>query len=98
MPMRRTPMNKVREIIRLNQKCNLSQRAIARALNISRPIVKEYIDKIQSSDLNYTTILDMDDDTLLEIVEGSRKSNSDRYKALRSMFEYLLKDIMLKST
>ena len=39
MPMRRIPMDKVREIIRLNTYGKLNHRAIARALNISRPIV-----------------------------------------------------------
>ena len=40
MVMRRICMNKVREIIRLNEQCNLGQRAISRALNISRPVSK----------------------------------------------------------
>ena len=93
MPMQRTSMNKIREIIRLNEQCNLSQRAIARALNISRPIVKEYINKIHSSGLDYAKIKDVDDDTLLKIVEGTRKSNSDRYNVLRSKFEYFLKEL-----
>ena len=45
MVMKRICMNKVREIIRLKEQCNLGQRAIARALNISRPVVKEYLNK-----------------------------------------------------
>jgi transposase len=93
MPMQRISMNKVREIIRLNEQCNLSQRTIARALKISRPVVKEYIDKIHSSELDYATINNIDDDTLLQIVEGTNKSNSDRYRALRSKFEYFLKEL-----
>jgi predicted transcriptional regulator len=98
MPMQRISMNKVREIIRLNEQCNLSQRTIARALKISRPVVKEYIDKIHSSGLDYATINNIDDDTLLQIVEGTNKSNSDRYRALRSKFEYFLKELNRFST
>ena len=93
MVMKRICMNKVREIIRLQEQCNLGQRAIARALNISRPVVKDYINKIQSSGLDYSTIKDIDDDTLLQIVEGTRKSNSDRYQVLRMKFEYFLKEL-----
>ncbi|MBN2104191.1 winged helix-turn-helix transcriptional regulator [bacterium] len=36
-------------MIRLYEQCNLSQRSIARALSISRPVVSEYVNKIQSS-------------------------------------------------
>ena len=93
MPMQRISMNKIREIIRLNEQCNLSQRAIARALNISRPIIKEYINKINSSGLDYAKIKDIDDDTLLQIVEGTRRSSSDRYTLLRLKFEYFLKEL-----
>ena len=93
MVMKRICMNKVREIIRLKEQCNLGQRAISRALNISRPVVKEYINKIQSSGLDYSTIKDLDDDALLQIVEGARRSNSDRYQVLRMKFEYFLKEL-----
>jgi transposase len=86
-------MNKVREIIRLNEQCNLGQRAIARALNISRPVVKAYINKIQSSGLDCSMIKNIDDDTLLQIVEGTRMSNSDRYQVLRMKFDYFLKEL-----
>jgi hypothetical protein len=37
MPMRRISMEKIREIVRLYEKAKLSERAIARALKISRP-------------------------------------------------------------
>jgi transposase len=93
MPMRRTSMNKVREIIRLYEKCHLSRRSIARALSISRPVVSEYIDKIQSSGLNYSSIEKLDDDTLLEIIEGTKSVNSDRYHILREKFKYFVKEL-----
>ena len=55
MPMRRITMNKIREIIRLDQDCNLSGRAIARTLSISRSVVGEYIRKIKSAGIDYKT-------------------------------------------
>ncbi|MBN2603796.1 MAG: IS21 family transposase [Candidatus Thermoplasmatota archaeon] len=82
-------MDKVREIIRLNTYGKLSHRAIARALNISRPIVSDYIQKLKSAGLNYTDIKNMDDDTLLEIIRGKSASSSERYKILSQSFEHV---------
>lgn len=93
MPMRRISMNKVREIIRLHEQCNLSQRSIARALYISRPVVREYIRKIHASGLNYAAIQKLDDDTFLEMIEGSGKVKSERYQVLRQKFEYFVKEL-----
>lgn len=93
MPMRRTSMNKVREIIRLNEQNGLSKRAIARALKTSRPIVNEYINKINSVGLTYDEIKDMEDDTLLEIIEGKTRLTSNRYIVLSQQFEYFVKEL-----
>ena len=86
-------MNKIREIIRLDQDCNLSQRAIARALSIAHSVVGEYIRKIKSADIDYQTAQELDDDTLLEIVEGTGKVQSKRYQTLREKFEYFTKEL-----
>ena len=86
-------MNKVREIVRLNDQCGLSQRVIARALNVSRPVVSEYIDKVHSAGLVYETIKDMDDDTLVRIVEDSKEPTSQRYRLLRQQFAYFLEEL-----
>jgi len=86
-------MNKIHEIIRLYEQCNLSQRAIARALSISRPVVSEYLSKIRSSGLNYSTIETLDDDSLLEIIEGTKYANSGRYQILRDKFNYFVKEL-----
>lgn len=85
-------MEKVREIIRLKEQCRLSERAIARALSVARPVVKEYLDKVKSAGLDYAEIKKMDDDTLLEIIEG-RKTTSERYEILRQKFEYFIQEL-----
>jgi len=92
MPMRRISMEKVREIIRLYQCCGLKQRAIARALGVSRPVVKAYIDNIQSAGLDYAEIEKMEDDALLQLIEGAG-ATSERYKVLRQNFEYFAKEL-----
>jgi transposase len=86
-------MEKVREIIRLSEQSLLSKRAIARALNVSRPIVSEYIDKIKSSGLDYNRIKEMGDDILLEIIKGKSNSTSKRYATLSQYFEYFVKEL-----
>jgi transposase len=86
-------MNKIRKIIRLDQQCKLSQRAIARALAISRPVVSDYIQKIRSSGIDYSAAQELDDDTLLEIVEGTGRKQSERYQTLRRKFEYFVKEL-----
>lgn len=75
--MRRLSMEKIREIIRLKE-AGLSDRMIHRALFVSRPVVKEYVEKIRSAGLDYTAIRDMADESLTEVIEG-RKSASERY-------------------
>jgi len=93
MPMRRITLNKIREIIRLNQQCHLSQRSIVRALSISRPVVAEYIRKINAAGINYEAVQELGDDTLIETIEGSGKVLPERYLALRSKFDYFVKEL-----
>lgn len=93
MAMRRIAMNKVREIIRLHEQAHLGQRAIARALNISRPVIKEYINKITKAELSYEIIKTMDDDTLLQCVQDKIQPTSKRYDILHQKFDYFQKEL-----
>ena len=90
--MRRLSMEKIREIIRLKE-AGLSDRMIHRALFVSRPVVKEYVEKIRSAGLDYTAIRDMADESLTEVIEG-RKSASERYQTLSNLFEHVSKELM----
>jgi transposase len=93
MAKRRISMEKIREIIRLNESAHLSERSIARALQVSRPVVKQYIGTISRAGLDYAAIKKMDDDTLLEIISGVGKSPSKRYAALHALFPYFVKEL-----
>jgi transposase len=84
-------MEKIREIIRLKEDVDLSERAISRVLKISRPTVKQYIEQIHTAGLNFASIKDMDDDTLLDIL--AKKTKSIRYEMLSRQFEYYLKEL-----
>ncbi len=93
MPMRKTAMDKIREIIRLKELGKLSERTISRALKVSRPVVKQYIDAIKRADLTYSEIEKMPDDTLLEILSGDKRVSSERYQTLSDQFEYFYKEL-----
>jgi len=93
MPMRKTAMDKIREIIRLKELGKLSERTISRALKVSRPVVKQYIDAIKKADLTYSEIEKMPDDTLLEILSGDKRVSSERYQTLSDQFEYFYKEL-----
>lgn len=86
-------MEKIREIIRLYEKSKLSERAIARALKISRPAVKQYIEQIKNSDLDYKDLLTTNDDVLLEILENNKIPDKKRYETLVTKFEYFAKEL-----
>ncbi|MDZ7723248.1 MAG: hypothetical protein U5R06_10695 [candidate division KSB1 bacterium] len=49
-------MRKIREIIRIYESANLSERAISRPLNVSRPVIQQYINQIRSADLDYASV------------------------------------------
>jgi len=90
MPMRRISMEKIREIHRLKEQCQLSERAISRALNVSRPVVKDYLAK---AGLEYSEVKEFSDNELLEAIKGHHGSLSERYDVLRQKFDYFTKEL-----
>jgi transposase len=92
MRKRKISMKKVREIIRLDEDCKLSQRQISKALSLSRPMVSEYLRKIKASGLKYKEIQAIPDDALLEILNTRSMKNEKREK-LQSKFGYFTKEL-----
>ncbi len=93
MPQKRISMNKIRELIRLHDIANLSQRAISRTLGISRPVVKDYISKIEKAGLSYQAISSMDDDSLLQTITDTVCVKNERYNTLQHQFDYISKEL-----
>lgn len=93
MAKRKTSMKKIREIIRLSEEAGLSNRKIAQALRISRPVIAQYIIDIKSMNLKYDDIKDMPDDSLLEIISGNKKENKDKYRKLALNFDSYTKEL-----
>jgi transposase len=93
MAQRRTPMRKVREILRLHEECGLSLRKTAQALNLSRPVTNEYYSKCAQQGLTYGTIRDMPDDELVRILQSEPRVVDERYVRLAGRFEYLAREL-----
>ena len=89
MPRKRLSMKKIRELYRLKHTLNFSNRAIGRALGISHPVVRDYLDKLHSAGLDQAAVERMDDDSLFAVVVGERQQRSQRYQNLAALFEYM---------
>ena len=86
MARKRIGMKKIREIIRFKETTNMSERKIARALNISRPVVAQYINDFKTSGLTYEDTKDMSDSRLLTLFEKQKKTKCSQYEELSQQF------------
>ncbi|MDP3012185.1 MAG: hypothetical protein Q8N27_05650 [Candidatus Hydromicrobium sp.] len=80
MVNRRIRMGKIKEIIRMHE-AELSIRKIAAALAVSRPVVSQYIIDWRASGLKYSSIANISDTKLLELL-GKKKQESQKYREL----------------
>ena len=72
---------------------NMSNRQIARSLKVSRPVVGQYITDFRKTGLSYQDINNMDDESLLEVLDKKQKEKSERYQILFGKFEYYAKEL-----
>lgn len=89
-------MKKIKEIIRLYTSTGLSNRKIARACNISRPIVTKCISLFNSSGFSYNEINSLDEQSINDLFFPNSRSKSlsnERYSYLSSRFEYFLEEL-----
>ena len=93
MSQNRISMNKAREIIRLSEEGRLSNRQIAGALNVSRPLVSQYLRDYRASGLDYEKIKVMNDDELIDVFDRNKKETSDKYRKLFESFEHYVKEL-----
>lgn len=73
MPKKRIGMNKIREIIRLRIECGLSERQVSSAINVSRPVVSNYVKAFECTGLTYDQIKEISDSNLSELLTGKKK-------------------------
>ena len=96
MAQKRISMKRIKEVIRLKSTTTMSDRQIARALKISRPVVAKYWNGFQAAGLSFEQIKEIADSALLRLIEKPRIENSKKYQQLIQYFPYFV--IELKRT
>jgi len=86
MARKRIGMKKIREIIRFREGSGMSDRKIARALNISRPVVAQYISDFAATGLTYEDIKEMPDSQFLALFEKQRSKKNPKYEEILELF------------
>ncbi|KKM83078.1 hypothetical protein LCGC14_1313060 [marine sediment metagenome] len=93
MPRKRTSMKKIRDIIRLKETSDMSERQIAKALNVARTVVARYLNDFYKSGLSYKQIDEMADSELLSILENRKVNKNEQYEKLSTQFPYFVKEL-----
>jgi len=70
-------MNKIREILRLCEVAQMSERKISRALGVSRPVVAHYLSQARASGLQWKDVEAVNDEELLERLKRGREPEID---------------------
>ncbi len=96
MARKRIGMKKIREVIRLGSTTELSERQIARALNVSRPVVGQYWREFMATGLEYEQIVGMSDTELLGLFERPRARTSGQYRELAEQFGHYAMELKRK--
>jgi transposase len=76
--MKGISMLKIKEVLRLKHKAKLSNRKIARALNISHSVVNDYIKEFELTNKEYEETLSFNDKEILLLFKSTR-TKSERY-------------------
>ena len=76
-------MEKIKEVIRYGETTDLSERAIGRALQVSRTAVAKYLECFRGSGLTWEQAQELPDSELLSVLEGNREPRTNaRYERL----------------
>jgi len=93
MARKRISMKKIRDIIRLKETSDLSERKIAKALNLSRPVVSQYISDFRSCGLTYEQAKTIPDSQLLDLLEKRKSKKSVKYEKLIERFPIIIQEL-----
>lgn len=66
MPTERLSMRHIREVLRLHHSVGMSQRAVARSLNLAQGTVSKYLNRTRRAGLTWPLPPELDDDVRLE--------------------------------
>jgi len=85
-----------REIMRLYETSGLSQRQIAKAVNVSRPVVSDTIEKMKSSGMSYDEIRKLSDSNVHTLLCEEHYPASGKAESLKKLFPYFAKELKRK--
>jgi len=89
-------MEKIRELLRLKLRYELSTREAARRLKIGKTVASEYVAGFLSCGLTLEQVLELSDSDLAGILNMKKTSHNERYKELFTKFEDFEKQLMRK--
>ena len=94
MARRRISVDRIKDVIRNEVTTNLSERAIGRALKVSRTAVAKYLGCFRASGLTWERAQELPDSELLRVLEGHREPRtSARYEQLAERFPTMVKEL-----
>ena len=93
MARQRIGMKKLRTVLRLKSTTSMSDRQIARALNLSRPVIQKYWLGFAASGLSYDQIEDIADSALIDAIVKSPTEPNERYTDLCHHFSYYVTEL-----
>ena len=97
MARRRIRVEKIKEVIRYGVTTELSERAIGRALKVSRSAVTKYLQWFHRSELTWEQAQELPDSELLTVLEGNRAPRPNaRYERLAERFPMMVKELRRK--
>ena len=86
-------MKKIREVIRLKATTSMSDRQIAQALGISRPVVAKYWNGFTKSDHSLDQIEAMADSALISMIEKPPTEENEKYRQLVQYFPHFVVEL-----
>jgi len=86
-------MQKVRDIIRLKETTDMSERQIARALKVARTVVARYLQHYYATGLSLEEIKKIPDSQLLQTLEKEKVMQNPKYEELVKLFPYFVKEL-----
>ena len=90
-------MERIKEVIRYRVTTGLSDRAIGRALKVSRAAVAKYLECFRDSGLTWEQAQELPDSELLAVLEGQHVTQtSARYQQLAERFPTMVKELRRK--
>lgn len=92
MPRKRTSMTKIREVMRLHDQAELSQRQISKLTGISRPVVSQIITKMHEEEFGFKQAVSLSDSGLKELL-SSKQTSKSKADLLREKFPDYVKEL-----